>query len=336
MTVPILAIETSCDETAAAVVSDGRQIRSNIIYSQIATHRDYGGVVPEIASREHLKKLSPVVGQALRESQLQRDELAAIAVTVGPGLVGSLLVGLSYGKAMALALGVPLIGVHHLVGHVYAAIMTADSLCFPCVGLITSGGHSSLVLLKDGLTCTLLGETRDDAAGEVLDKVARSLGLPYPGGAALEDLAAGGDGTAIDFPRAWLEKDSYDFSFSGLKSSVLNYLNRCQMKGEPVAKNDVAASFQEAVFEVLALKAVHACRDHGVTDLLLCGGVAANGRLRQIIGEQAAQRSLRLHVPPKILCTDNGAMIGGAAYELYKAERFSGFDLNAAAVLPLK
>lgn len=335
MSVNILAIETSCDETSAAVVVDGKAIKSNIIYSQIATHRDYGGVVPEIASREHLKKLSPIVERALAEANLTVADLQAVAVTEGPGLVGSLLVGLSYAKAMALSLGIPLIGVHHLIGHVYGGIMSAESLEFPCVALITSGGHCTLLLVEGPLKFCLLGETRDDAAGEVLDKVARSLGLPYPGGSALEELAASGSKDAIEFPRAWLEKDSLDFSFSGLKSSVLNYLNRCEMKGMEIPRADVASSFQEAVFDVLAAKSVRAAVKYKVSDVILCGGVAANGRLRACLLRACEREGIALRVPPKILCTDNGAMIGGAAYEKYKAGKYSDLSLNAAAVLPI-
>lgn len=331
MSVKILAIETSCDETSAAVVCDGVEIKSNIIYTQIATHKAYGGVVPEIASREHLRKITQVVETALEESGVDRGELDAIAVTQGPGLIGSLLVGLSYAKAMAAALDIPLIGVHHIAGHLYGGIMCNQGLEPPLVGLIASGGHSTLVYLPRHLEFEVLGETRDDAPGEVLDKIARSLGLSYPGGAALEQLAFQGDREAIEFPRAWLEPGSLDFSFSGLKSSVLNYLNRCSMKGETVSYPDVAASFQEALFEVLAVKAVEGCRLRQAKSLVLSGGVAANRRLTEIIAQKAKDAQVNFYYPPKILCTDNAAMIGAVAYRKFLKGEFSPEHLNASA-----
>ena len=336
MSVHILAIESSCDETSAAVVSDGRTILSNVIYTQIATHKAYGGVVPEIASREHLRKISSVVKTAMAESGLGYEDLSAIAVTKGPGLIGSLLVGLSYAKALAETLELPLIGVHHLSGHLYGGVMSSPDMEPPLCALIVSGGHSSVVYMPEHLKFEVMGETRDDAAGEVLDKVARSLGLPYPGGAALEKLAASGDPHAIDFPRAWLEPDSYDFSFSGLKSHVLNYLNRAEMKGEPVSKEDVAASFQQALFEVLAEKAVRACKEKGVDQLILSGGVAANQCLCGMIRERAEKEKIRFHYPAKVLCTDNAAMIGSVAYYKYLKKDFNSISLNATANMPLQ
>ncbi|HMM05699.1 MAG TPA: tRNA (adenosine(37)-N6)-threonylcarbamoyltransferase complex transferase subunit TsaD [Clostridiales bacterium] len=336
MSIHILAIETSCDETSAAVVADGKTICSNVIYTQIATHKAYGGVVPEIASREHLRKISAVVKTAIAESGVSLHDLDAVAVTKGPGLIGSLLVGLSYGKAVAETLDVPLIGVHHLAGHLYGGIMSADGMEPPLVALIASGGHSSVVYLREHLRFEVMGETRDDAAGEVLDKVARSLGLPYPGGAALEELAAKGNPDALDFPRAWLEQNSFDFSFSGLKSHVLNYLNRAAMKGETVNMADVAASFQKSLFEVLAQKAVNACKTKGVDRLILSGGVAANNTLRQTVAALAATEKIRFHYPPKTLCTDNAAMIGAVAYYKYLHEEFNSISLNATANIPLE
>ena len=336
MSVHILAIESSCDETYAAVVSDGRTILSNVIYTQIATHKAYGGVVPEIASREHLRKISSVVKTAMEESGLKYEDLSAIAVTKGPGLIGSLLVGLSYAKALAETLELPLIGVHHLSGHLYGGVMSSPGMEPPLCALIVSGGHSSVVYMPEHLKFEVMGETRDDAAGEVLDKVARSLGLPYPGGAALEKLAAAGDPNAIDFPRAWLEPDSYDFSFSGLKSHVLNYLNRAEMKGEIVSKEDVAASFQQALFEVLAEKAVRACKEKGVNQLILSGGVAANQCLCGMIRERAEKENILFHYPPKVLCTDNAAMIGSVAYYKYLKKDFNSISLNATANMPLQ
>ncbi len=311
MPIRILAIESSCDETSAAIVEEGKTVLSNVIYSQIALHRAYGGVVPEIASREHLKKITAVVREAIAQSGLKKNQIQAIAVTAGPGLVGSLLVGLSYGKAMALALGIPLIGVHHLMGHLYGGMLSHPDLEPPLVALTVSGGHSSLFHMKGHLDVTLLGETRDDAAGEVLDKVARSLGLPYPGGAALEALAANGNPTAIAFPRAWLEENSLDFSFSGLKSSVLNELNRRAMKKEEVPAADIAASFQAALFDVLCQKAVKAAKT-GEKRLLLTGGVAANGIARQMLASATKDEGIKMYAPAKILCTDNGAMIAAA------------------------
>jgi N6-L-threonylcarbamoyladenine synthase len=336
MSINILAIETSCDETSAAVVSEGKTILSNVIYTQIATHKAYGGVVPEIASREHLRKISSVVRTAMDESGIALSEIDAVAVTKGPGLIGSLLVGLSYGKAVAKTLDVPLIGVHHLAGHLYGGIMSADEMEPPLVALIASGGHSSIVYLPEHLHFEMMGETRDDAAGEVLDKVARALSLPYPGGAALEELAKGGDPDAVDFPRAWLDANSFDFSFSGLKSNVLNYLNRAEMKGEAVNKADVAASFQKALFEVLTKKAVDACKVKGVDRLILSGGVAANSTLRQMIADAAAVENIHFHHPPKILCTDNAAMIASVAYYKFLRKEFNSISLNATANMPLQ
>ncbi len=336
MSVHILAIESSCDETSAAVVDDGRNIRSNIIYTQIATHKAYGGVVPEIASREHLRKISSVVKLALEESGLAPSSLDAVAVTKGPGLIGSLLVGLSYAKAVAETLEIPLIGVHHLSGHLYGGVMSAQDMEPPLCALIASGGHSSIVYMPEHLKFEVMGETRDDAAGEVLDKIARSLGLPYPGGAALERLAEGGDPESIDFPRAWLGPDSYDFSFSGLKSHVLNYLNRAAMKNEEVNKADVAASFQQALFEVLSKKTIRACKERGVKQLILSGGVAANGCLKSMMAEHAEAEGIRFHAPPKILCTDNAAMIGSVAYYKFLKKDFNSISLNATANMPLQ
>lgn len=336
MSINILAIESSCDETSAAVVADGKTIRSNVIYTQIATHKAYGGVVPEIASREHLRKISSVVKTAIAEADITLAELDAVAVTKGPGLIGSLLVGLSYAKAVAETLDVPLIGVHHLAGHLYGGIMSGDEIKPPLVALIASGGHSSIVYLPEHLRFEVMGETRDDAAGEVLDKVARALGLPYPGGAALETLAKTGDPDAIDFPRAWLDPGCYDFSFSGLKSHVLNYLNRAGMKGKTVNQGDVAASFQKALFEVLAKKAVDACKAKNTDRLILSGGVAANGTLRQMIAGLAAAENIRFHYPPKVLCTDNAAMIGAVAYHKFLRKEFNSISLNATANMPLE
>lgn len=331
----ILALETSCDETSAAVVVDGVKVASNIISSQIATHQKFGGVVPEIASRKHLENVIPVVQEALEQAGKTLKDLDAIAVTHGPGLVGALLVGVSVAKAMAYALKIPLIGVHHLRGHIYANFLTNPSLELPVVCLVVSGGHTSLIYWKDHQTMEILGSTRDDAAGEAFDKIARALNLGYPGGPAIEKAAQTGNPHAINFPRVWLEENSLDFSFSGLKTSVLNYLNRCRQLGEEVKIPDVAASFQEAVVEVLAAKALTAACQKGVKTLALAGGVAANRRLRQLLQEGAREKGLQVCFPQLIYCTDNAAMIGCAAYFQYQQGKIAELDLNAFPNLPL-
>ena len=310
----ILAIETSCDETAAAVVRNGKEVLANIIYSQIPVHTLYGGVVPEIASRCHLEAIVPVVEQALKDSGLDFSQIDAVAVSSGPGLVGALLVGVSYAKALALAINKPLISVHHWQGHISAAQIEHD-LEYPYLALVVSGSHSGLVEIRAADDYRLLGESRDDAAGEAFDKIARALGLGYPGGPAIEKAASTGDRDYYYFPRAWLEEGSYDFSFSGLKSSVLNYLNQRQMKGDPISASEIphlAASAEEAIVDVLSRKAVSAARERGIERIVLVGGVAANTRLRQLLKERAG--SLKIYWPSLVYCTDNAAMIGAAAY----------------------
>lgn len=329
--VKILAIESSCDETAAAVVADGYQLLANVIATQIPVHQLYGGVVPEIASREHLNSVVPVVERALQEAGLGLADLDAVAVTQGPGLIGSLLVGVSYAKALALAAGLPLIAVHHLAGHMSAPFLEHPDLTFPYLALVVSGSHSGLAIAEQAGHYRLLGQSRDDAAGEAFDKIARALGLPYPGGPAIQQAAAQGQ-PVYDFPCAWLD-DSYDFSFSGLKSAVLNFLNKKQMKGEPYRVEDVAASAQEAIVKVLAAKAARAAEHFGLDTIVLAGGVAANQALRSRVQQLAPDK--RVVYPSPVFCTDNAAMIGAAALNKYAQGDFAGLDLNAQANLPL-
>ena len=329
--VKILAIESSCDETAAAVVADGYQLLANVIATQIPVHQLYGGVVPEIASREHLNSVVPVVERALQEAGLGLADLDAVAVTQGPGLSGSLLVGVSYAKALALAASLPLIAVHHLAGHMSAPFLEHPDLTFPYLALVVSGSHSGLAIAEQAGHYRLLGQSRDDAAGEAFDKIARALGLPYPGGPAIQQAAAQGQ-PVYDFPCAWLD-DSYDFSFSGLKSAVLNFLNKKQMKGEPYRVEDVAASAQEAIVKVLAAKAARAAEHFGLDTIVLAGGVAANQALRSRVQQLAPDK--RVVYPSPVFCTDNAAMIGAAALNKYAQGDFAGLDLNAQANLPL-
>lgn len=282
----ILAIETSCDETSAAIVAGGRDILSNIVSSQVEVHQKFGGVVPEIASRKHMENITYVVRRAFFEARCDFRDIDAVAVTQGPGLVGALLVGLSFGKAAAYALGVPLVGVNHLVGHIYAGFLAEEVVDFPVLSLVVSGGHTSIIYIPAHCRFEVLGQTRDDAAGEVLDKVARAMGLGYPGGPKIEELALKGDPRKFDFPRAWLEENSYDFSYSGLKSAVINFLHNVKQRKEKVSLEDVAASFQEAVMDVLVKKTALAAREKKVNTVMLVGGVAANGRLRAKMREQ--------------------------------------------------
>lgn len=325
----ILAIETSCDETSVAVIGEGPKVLSNIISSQIPVHQKFGGVVPEIASRKHVELINPVIEEALKEAGVSFGELDAIAVTHGPGLVGALLVGLSTAKAIALALDIPLIGINHLEGHVYANFIAHPEIEFPLVGLVVSGGHTDLIYMQNHGGYEILGRTRDDAAGEAFDKVARAMGLGYPGGPAIDKLAREGDPKAIELPRVYLEADSFDFSFSGLKSAVLNYLNRAQLKGEQVSAPDLAASFQRAVTEVLITKTIKAAQVKGVKTIILAGGVAANRELREEMTRLAEAEGFRVFYPTPILCTDNAAMIGTVAYYKYLNKAFSDMTLNA-------
>ncbi len=336
----ILGIETSCDETAVAVVRDGREVISNVIYTQIPTHTLYGGVVPEIASREHVLKINQVIKKALEEAKMDWDEIDAIAVTYGPGLVGPLLIGVSTAKALAYAKNIPLVGVNHIEGHICANYLEDKNESSeqasqdggiepPYMCLVASGGHSHIVRVDDYTKYTIIGRTHDDAAGEAFDKVARAIGLGYPGGPKVDKLAREGDPNAIAFPRASVGDSKYDFSFSGIKSAVLNYLNGAAMKGEEVNKADVAASFQQAVIDVLADHTIQAALDHGMKTVALAGGVAANSLLRTTMKERAEAKGLKFHCPELIYCTDNGAMIAAAGYHEFVAGRRADLYLNA-------
>mgnify|MGYP001030199935 FL=1 len=325
----ILAIETSCDETAASVVRNGREVLSNIISSQIEIHKIYGGVVPEIASRRHIEKINQVIEEALKEANVTLDDIDAIGVTYGPGLVGALLVGVATAKAISFAANKPLIGVHHIEGHVSANYIENKELEPPFLCLIVSGGHTHLVLVKDYGEYEVIGKTRDDAAGEAYDKVARAIGLGYPGGPKIDKLAKEGNSRAIVFPRAHIEGAPYDFSFSGLKSAVLNYLNSCEMKHEDINRADVAASFQEAVVDVLVSKTIQAAKDYNMKKVAIAGGVAANSALQKAMKEACIEHGFEYYHPSPVFCTDNAAMIGCAAYYEYIKGRLSGLDLNA-------
>lgn len=333
--VRILAVETSCDETSAAVIADGREILSNIISSQIPVHQKFGGVVPEIASRKHVELVNAVVQEALTVAGTTFEQLTAVAVTYGPGLVGALLVGVSAAKAFAYTLGVPLIGVNHMESHLYANFLAYPDQAFPLLCLVVSGGHTDLVYMADHGSYQIIGQTRDDAAGEAFDKVARAMGLGYPGGPLIDRLAVAGDPAAVALPRAYMGEDSLDFSFSGLKSAVLNYLNRAAQKGEEINKADLAASFQQAVVDVLVDKTMVAVCRCRVKNLLLAGGVAANRQLRNKLESAAAAEGCRLFYPPVILCTDNAAMVGAAAYYKYSRGDFAPLTLNAVPGLKL-
>lgn len=331
----ILGIETSCDETAASVVKNGREVLSNIIYSQIALHERFGGVVPEIASRKHIEKINQVIGQALEEAGVSLKDITAIAVTYGPGLVGALLVGVAEAKAISFAAGIPLVGVHHISGHISANYIEYPDLEPPFVCLVASGGHSHLVLVKDYGVYQILGRTRDDAAGEAFDKVARAIGLGYPGGPKIDRLAREGNPDAIPFPRAKIAENEYDFSFSGLKSAVLNYLNGCRMKGEEICQADVAASFQKAVIDVLVEHSLHASKAFSCDKFAIAGGVAANSSLREAFRKECAKNNIRFYHPSPVYCTDNAAMIGAAGYYEYIRGVRHGCDLNAVPGLKL-
>ena len=331
----ILAIESSCDETAASVVKNGRCVLSNIISSQIAIHTLYGGVVPEIASRKHIEKINQVVEAALKEADVTLDDIDAIGVTYGPGLVGALLVGVAEAKAIASAKKKPLVGVHHIEGHVSANYIEHPDLEPPFLCEIISGGHTHLVIVKDYGSFEILGRTRDDAAGEAFDKVARAIGLGYPGGPKIDKLAKEGNPHAIDFPRAHMEDAPYDFSFSGVKSAVLNHLNKCRMTGEPIVEADIAASFQQAVVDVLVDNAIRAAKDYHMDRLAIAGGVASNGALRAAMEAACEKEGIRFYRPSPIFCTDNAAMIGVAAYYEYQKGTRHGWDLNAVPNLKL-
>ncbi|MFC0297506.1 tRNA (adenosine(37)-N6)-threonylcarbamoyltransferase complex transferase subunit TsaD [Geobacillus jurassicus] len=331
----VLGIETSCDETAAAVVKNGKKILSNVVASQMESHRRFGGVVPEIASRHHVEQITLVIEEAMRQSGVSFADLDAVAVTAGPGLVGALLVGVNAAKALAFAHGLPLIGVHHIAGHIYANQLVAE-MKFPLLALVVSGGHTELVYMEGHETFAVIGETRDDAAGEAYDKVARALGLPYPGGPHIDRLAHEGE-PVIDLPRAWLEEGSYDFSFSGLKSAVLNALHNAKQRGEEIDVRQMAASFQESVVDVLVTKTVQAAKEYRVRQVLLAGGVAANHGLRAALQDKMKKElpNVELIIPPLSLCTDNAAMIAAAGTVLYQQGKRADLALNANPSLPL-
>ncbi|MGQ9541575.1 MAG: tRNA (adenosine(37)-N6)-threonylcarbamoyltransferase complex transferase subunit TsaD [Armatimonadota bacterium] len=324
----VLGIETSCDETSVAVVRDGVEILSNLIASQVDIHALTGGVVPEVAARKHVERLSVLIQEALHQAGIGYGEIDLIAVTNRPGLVGALMVGVSAGKALAYALGKPIVAVHHLEGHIASNFLTAPDLRFPFVCLIVSGGHTDLHIVEGHGRRRRLGSTRDDAAGEAFDKAARLLGLGYPGGPVIDRTAKRGAPKAIAFPRAWLEEGSYDFSFSGLKTALLRYV---QQAGDALNVADAAASFQEAVVEVLVNRAVRAAEEYGVPRIAVCGGVAANSRLKEAMSEEAGKRGYHLVVPPPVLCTDNAAMIASAGYFHYITFGASGIDFDTIA-----
>ena len=331
----ILAIESSCDETAAAVVKNGREVLSNVISSQIALHTLYGGVVPEIASRKHIEKINQVIQEALDEAHVSLDDIDAIGVTYGPGLVGALLVGVAAAKAISYAKKIPLVGVHHIEGHISANYIENKDLEPPFLCLVVSGGHTHLVKVSDYGKYEILGRTRDDAAGEAFDKVARAIGLGYPGGPKIEKAARDGDPMSIPFPKARVNDNPYDFSFSGVKSAVLNYINQAQMKGEEVNRADLAASFQKAVVDVLVEHTMLAAGDYKMTKVAIAGGVASNGTLRAAMEKACAERGYTFYRPSPIFCTDNAAMIGVAAYYEYMKGTRHGWDLNAVPNLKL-
>lgn len=333
--IAILAIESSCDETAAAVVVNGRDVRSNIISSQIALHTLYGGVVPEIASRKHIEKINQVITEAMQTAEAEWEEIDAIAVTYGPGLVGALLVGVAEAKAISYARKLPLIGVHHIEGHICANYIENKELEPPFLCLVVSGGHTHLVNVADYGKYEILGRTRDDAAGEAFDKVARAIGLGYPGGPKIEKVSHEGNPHAVEFPRPKVADGEYDFSFSGLKSAVLNYLNSCQMKNIPIVQADIAASFQKAVTDVLIGNAMRAIDTYGMGKFAIAGGVASNATLREGMKKACAEKGVQFYYPSPIYCTDNAAMIGAAAYYEYRAGVRSGLDLNAVPNLKL-
>lgn len=331
----ILAIETSCDETAAAVVKNGREVLSNVISSQIDLHTLYGGVVPEIASRKHMEQINQVVDEALKVASVTMEDITAVAVTYGPGLVGALLVGVSHAKALAYAAKKPFIGVHHIEGHISANYIENAELVPPFGCLVVSGGHTHLVHVKDYGKYEVLGKTRDDAAGEAFDKVARAVGLGYPGGPKIDKLAKEGNPLAIEFPRAKINGSQYDFSFSGIKSAVLNYINQCEMKKETINKADLVASFQKAVVDVLVDHAIESVKEYGFDKLAIAGGVASNSALREAMRKACEDNNVTFYHPSPILCTDNAAMIGAAAYYEYLAGNTAPLDLNAVPSLKL-
>ncbi|QGM32461.1 tRNA (adenosine(37)-N6)-threonylcarbamoyltransferase complex transferase subunit TsaD [Bacillus sp. N3536] len=329
----ILGIETSCDETAASIVKNGTVIITNVVASQIESHKRFGGVVPEVASRHHVEQITLVIEEALKQANMTPQELDAVAVTEGPGLVGALLIGINAAKAFAFANDLPLVGVHHIAGHIYANALV-QPMEFPLLALVVSGGHTELVLMKKDGQFELIGETRDDAAGEAYDKVARVLNLPYPGGPHIDRLANESD-EAVPFPRAWLEEGSYDFSFSGLKSAVINYQHNAEQRGEEINPNHLAAGFQQSVIEVLTTKTLRAAREFNVKQVIAAGGVAANKGLRKSLEEAFEKENIPFYVPPINLCTDNAAMIAAAGSSKYSAGQTGDLSMNGRPGLEL-
>ncbi|MBL3648829.1 MULTISPECIES: tRNA (adenosine(37)-N6)-threonylcarbamoyltransferase complex transferase subunit TsaD [unclassified Bacillus (in: firmicutes)] len=330
----VLGIETSCDETAAAIVKNGKEIISNVVASQIESHKRFGGVVPEIASRHHVEQITLVIEEAFRKADMTYSDIDAIAVTEGPGLVGALLIGVNAAKALSFAHNIPLIGIHHIAGHIYANRLV-EEIVFPALALVVSGGHTELVYMKEHGSFEVIGETLDDAAGEAYDKVARTMGLPYPGGPQIDKLAEKGNGN-IPLPRAWLEEGSYNFSFSGLKSAVINTLHNASQKGQEIAPEDLSASFQNSVIDVLVTKTVRAAKEYGVKQVLLAGGVAANRGLRAALEKEFAQHEgIALVIPPLALCTDNAAMIAAAGTIAFEKGIRGSYDMNGQPGLEL-
>lgn len=327
--ITLLAIESSCDETAAAVVRNGKEVLSNVISSQIELHKLYGGVVPEIASRKHIENINQVIDEAMEESGLTYDDIDAIAVTYGPGLVGALLVGVAQAKALSYALNKPLVGVNHIEGHISANYIENKDLKPPFLAMVISGGHTHLVMVEDYGKYSIIGKTRDDAAGETFDKVARAIGLGYPGGPKIDKLAKQGNSKAIEFPRAHIEGAPFDFSFSGVKSAVLNYINVAKMKGEEICVEDIAASFQQSVVDVIVSHTIMAAKENNVKSVALAGGVAANSGIREGMKKACDENGIKLYYPSIELCTDNAAMIGAAGYYEYIDGTRHGLDLNA-------
>ncbi|NLU42017.1 MAG: tRNA (adenosine(37)-N6)-threonylcarbamoyltransferase complex transferase subunit TsaD [Firmicutes bacterium] len=331
----MLGIETSCDETSAAVVEDGSTIRSNVISSQVLMHQKFGGVVPEVASRHHVRLILPVLDQALNDAGATLQDISAVAVAYGPGLVGSLLVGISAAKSIAMACNAPLIGVNHVIGHIYANVLAHKDLTLPAVCLTVSGGHTDLLLIGEDHSHTVIGSTRDDAAGEAFDKVARVLGLGYPGGPHVDRVSREGNPSSVKFPRPMIEEDNFDFSFSGLKTAVINHIHTLRQRGESVPVADVAASFQQALVDVLTAKTIRAAEQERVSTVMLSGGVAANTKLRQELQRECDSRGIRLFYPPPVLCTDNAAMIACAGYYLWRSGHRADLSLNAVPGLTL-
>lgn len=330
----VLAIESSCDETSVSIIKNGTEILSNIVLSQIESHKRFGGVVPEVASRHHVEGITATIDEALNTADVTMKQVDAVAVTQGPGLIGALLVGINAAKALAFAYDKPLIPVHHIAGHIYANHLEKP-LQFPVMSLIVSGGHTELIYMKNHLNFEVIGETRDDAVGEAYDKVARTIGLSYPGGPQVDKLAVQGQ-DSYDFPRVWLDKDSYDFSFSGLKSAVINKLHNVRQKGLEINEADVATSFQNSVVEVLVGKSIAACEAYNVNQLIVAGGVASNKGLRSALSEACESHNITLSIPSPKLCTDNAAMIGAAAHYLYHAGITADMTLNGVNSLDIE